>query len=127
MTFERFCEIWDEAFPEALEETKNAAYSQLDEDVGSSEHLCKALLEAHAKGESLALTDWAGDYAIFDVNEMAKLQRENAELKAEIRETWNAAREVGGELQAFRIIERMVDRLGYGRTENNPPLLPQRQ
>ena len=43
---------------------------------------------------------------------------------AEIRETWNAAREAGGELQAFRIIERMVDRLGYGRTEGNPPLLP---
>lgn len=42
----------------------------------------------------------------------------------EIRETWNAARKAGGELQAFRIIERMVDRLGYGRTENNPPLLP---
>jgi hypothetical protein len=42
----------------------------------------------------------------------------------EIRQTWNAAREAGGELQAFRIIERMVDRLGYGRTENNPPLLP---
>lgn len=42
----------------------------------------------------------------------------------EIRETWNAAREAGGEMQAFRIIERMVDRLGYGRIENNPPLLP---
>lgn len=41
----------------------------------------------------------------------------------EIRETWIAAREAGGEMQAFRIIERMVDRLGYGRIENNPPLL----
>jgi hypothetical protein len=45
-------------------------------------------------------------------------------VATEILETWKAAREAGGELQAFRIIERMVDRLGYGRTENNPPLLP---
>lgn len=46
------------------------------------------------------------------------------DVAREIRDTWKAAREAGGELQAFRIIERMVDRLGYGRTENNPPLLP---
>ena len=43
---------------------------------------------------------------------------------AEIRETWNSARASGSELQAFRIIERMVDRLGYGRTQGNPPLSP---
>ena len=42
----------------------------------------------------------------------------------EIKETWRAAREAGGEMQAFRIIERMVDRLGYGRIENNPSLAP---
>lgn len=30
----------------------------------------------------------------------------------------------GDELQAFRIIERMVDRIGYGRMENNPSLVP---
>jgi hypothetical protein len=30
------------------------------------------------------------------------------------------------EMAAFRIIERMVDRLGYGRTENNPSLVPNR-
>ena len=42
----------------------------------------------------------------------------------EIRDTWNAARKAGGELQAIGILERMVDRLGYGRTENNPPLVP---
>ena len=41
---------------------------------------------------------------------------------AEIRATWRAARDAGGEMAAFRIIERMVDRLGYGRTENNPSL-----
>lgn len=43
---------------------------------------------------------------------------------AEIRATWNAARASGSQLQAFRIIERMVDRLGYGRTQGNPPLTP---
>lgn len=42
----------------------------------------------------------------------------------EIRDAWQAARGAGGQMQAFRILERMVDRLGYGRTENNPPLLP---
>lgn len=40
----------------------------------------------------------------------------------EIRETWKAAREAHGQMQAFRIIERMVNRLGYGRTLDNPPL-----
>ena len=45
-------------------------------------------------------------------------------VAAEIRETWKAARDAGGEMQAFRIIERMTDRLGYGRRENNPPLPP---
>jgi hypothetical protein len=42
----------------------------------------------------------------------------------EIKATLRAARDAGGEMQAFRIIERMVDRLGYGRTENNPSLVP---
>ena len=42
----------------------------------------------------------------------------------EIKATWRAARDAGGEMAAFRIIERMVDRLGYGRTENNPSLVP---
>lgn len=32
----------------------------------------------------------------------------------EIKTTWRAARDAGGEMAAFRIIERMVDRLGYG-------------
>lgn len=40
----------------------------------------------------------------------------------EIRATWRAARDAGGEKTAFRILERMVDRLGWGRTENNPSL-----
>jgi len=42
----------------------------------------------------------------------------------EIKATWRAARDAGGQIQAFRIIERMVDRLGYGRTEDNPSLVP---
>ncbi len=42
----------------------------------------------------------------------------------EIRATWRAARDAGNQLESFRIIERMVDRLGYGRTENNPSLAP---
>lgn len=42
----------------------------------------------------------------------------------EIRATWRAARDSGNQLDSFRIIERMVDRLGYGRTENNPSLVP---
>jgi predicted nucleotidyltransferase len=42
----------------------------------------------------------------------------------EIRATWRAARNAGNQLDSFRIIERMVDRLGYGRTENNPSLVP---
>ena len=45
----------------------------------------------------------------------------------EIKATWQAARDAGGEMQAFRIIERMVDRLGYGRRKNNPSLVPNAQ
>jgi hypothetical protein len=43
---------------------------------------------------------------------------------AEIKATWRAARDAKGQHEAFKIIERMVDRLGYGRTENNPSLVP---
>jgi hypothetical protein len=42
----------------------------------------------------------------------------------EIRETWQAAREAGNLLDSFRILERMIDRLGHGRTKNNPSLVP---
>ncbi len=31
-------------------------------DEGSSEHLCQAIIDHYDRGESLALTDWAGDY-----------------------------------------------------------------
>lgn len=45
-------------------------------------------------------------------------------VKEEIIATWNAARNSGSQTEAFRILERMVDRIGYGRIENNPPLIP---
>jgi hypothetical protein len=28
-----------------------------------------------------------------------------------------------GQMEAFQILERMVDRIGYGRLENNPSLV----
>ena len=47
---------------------------------------------------------------------------EREAVAREIREAWSAARSVNGQTEAFRILERMTDRLGYGRTQNNPPL-----
>lgn len=41
---------------------------------------------------------------------------------AEVRAAWDAARAANGQTEAFRILERMVDRIGYGRTDNNPPI-----
>lgn len=43
-------------------------------------------------------------------------------LRAEVRAAWRAARGAQGQSESFRIIERLVDRVGYDRTENNPPL-----
>jgi hypothetical protein len=40
----------------------------------------------------------------------------------EIKATWRAARDAGGQVEAFSILERMVDRLGYGRRVGNPSL-----
>jgi hypothetical protein len=48
-------------------------------------------------------------------------------VATEIKQTWNEARAKGWEMEAFRILETMVDRLGYGRTENNPPLWLKKQ
>ena len=42
--------------------------------------------------------------------------------RAEIRDAWMAARKANGQREAFVILERMVDRIGWQRTENNPPL-----
>lgn len=43
--------------------------------------------------------------------------------REEIRATWKAMRNCDGQLEAYRICERMVDRLGYGRTDDNPSLV----
>lgn len=45
------------------------------------------------------------------------------EIAKEIRETWRQASSGCGQLESYRLIERMVDRLGYGRTNNNPSLV----
>lgn len=42
-------------------------------------------------------------------------------VQDEIKATWRAAGDSGNQRDAFRIIERMTDRLGYGRL-NNPSL-----
>ena len=54
--------------------------------------------------------------------ERERLNVEVAEMREEMRATWSIARDANGQLESFRIIERMVDRLGYGRTEGNPSL-----
>lgn len=73
----------------------------------------------------------SGDYrlAAFAADRIETLNRQllNVHLpieeqEREIRKTWRAATNANGQLQAFRILERMVDRLGYGRKENNPSL-----
>jgi len=43
----------------------------------------------------------------------------------EIIATWGAARDVGSQTEAFRLFERMTDRLEYGRREKNPSLVPE--
>ena len=45
--------------------------------------------------------------------------------RQEIISTWNFARNSESQLSAFRFIERMVDRLGYGRIGDNNPSLYQ--
>jgi len=49
-------------------------------------------------------------------------QEREADAK-EIRESWRIARGAGSQTEAFRVIERMVDRLGYGRRDGNPSLI----
>ena len=43
-------------------------------------------------------------------------------IREEIKETWKTARQCGSQMEAYRIFERMTDRLGYGRFDNNPSL-----
>ena len=42
-------------------------------------------------------------------------------IAAEVREAWHAATGAGGQLRAYRILESMVDRIGYGRGLDKPP------
>jgi len=35
-------------------------------------------------------------------------------IREEIKETWKTTRQCGSQMEAFRIFERMTDRLGYG-------------
>lgn len=44
-------------------------------------------------------------------------------MRREVREAWSAARDADGQTAAYRILERMVERVGYGRYDN-PPLSP---
>ena len=44
-------------------------------------------------------------------------------IAKEIKDTWRAMRTCESQLEAYRICERMVDRLGYGRRDDNPPLV----
>jgi uncharacterized iron-regulated protein len=53
----------------------------------------------------------------------ALLDEVREETAQEIRQTWSAARSAKGQMEAFQILERMVDRIGYGRLENNPSLV----
>ena len=43
-------------------------------------------------------------------------------VQEEIRCTWRAATECGNQRDSFNVLERMVDRIGYGRLKDNPPL-----
>jgi hypothetical protein len=45
-------------------------------------------------------------------------------VSREIKATYYAATSCGSDLQAYRLFEVMTDRLGYGRLENNPSLVP---
>lgn len=44
-----------------------------------------------------------------------------ASMRAEVIATWREM-QGAGQFEAYRIMERMVDRLGYGRTDGNPSL-----
>lgn len=68
--------------------------------------------------------DGDGDGLIYTLAaELQELREAQAAAAEEIKTAWRAARNAPGQTEAFRILERMVDRLGYGRTENNPPLV----
>ena len=47
-------------------------------------------------------------------------------VREEIKQTWKKARDSGNQLDSFKILERMVDRLGYGRITDNPSLIDEK-
>lgn len=64
--------------------------------------------EHHSKAQDEAVSSMAGSVPGW--------------VREEIKETWKTARQCGSQMEAFRIFERMTDRLGYGRMDNNPSL-----
>lgn len=61
---------------------------------------------------------------LFDIAAGKKIDEEVPKWAAdEIKATWKAMRSCEGQLEAYRICERMVDRLGYGRRDDNPSLV----
>lgn len=50
------------------------------------------------------------------------LELDLAEVREEIKKTWRIASKAKSQMDAYRMFERMTDRLGYGRTKNNPPI-----
>ena len=61
---------------------------------------------------------------LFDIATGKRIDEEVPKWVAdEIKATWKAMRSCDGQLEAYRICERMVDRLGYGRRDDNPSLV----
>ncbi len=81
--------------------------------------------QAIAKATEFLYGDNLPSGAEVHVERLAKLLDETKEeIAKEVRQTWSAVRSANGQTEAFRILERMVDRIGYGRRENNPSLVP---
>ncbi len=117
--------------------------------VNGEEEFLKRLREKQ-KGKLIKITCWTGEDGskavthATSINKAASFVRRHSRFYAnwtmefqsetdpstnvpewaalEIRSAWRAAREASGQLEAFRILECMIDRIGYGRTENNPPV-----
>lgn len=68
---------------------------------------------------TIPVTDRAEEYLVIVSPKATTL--ELCTVREEIRQTWSRA-QGKGPLEVCRIFERMVDRLGYGRIVNNPPL-----
>ena len=73
---------------------------------------------------------WAR-YHDVEVSALASLIRKHHTLPSpetellviEVRQTWDAMRDSGSQIESFTLMERMVDRVYYGRTKNNPSLI----